>query len=284
MPLALPVRTYAPKRLRRYFSEWAQLALGWTSSGAANAPTRRVHQSDGGDPAPALPYMSYTRMSGPEPLAGAEDPSWIGQVPTSGTVTVTAAAAGDATTLVTNEARFSRTMLVGETTEDQRDALLALIAASVEPVVCTASGSASISIAPEYPGDLQALTAVEGCTVSTVLALREVVYGQRLFRYRVQLHAGSDPSDPSSGYIDIDTFTDALLTMLYSSEMTRRGAALQVARVGARPAPQRASVNSSGRIEQRAFFDVFLAIPIHLVSGSAPITIDSVAPAAIVLT
>lgn len=284
MPLALPVRTFAPKRLRRYFNVWAQLALGWTSSGAANAPTRRVHQSDGGDPAPALPYLSYTRMAGPEALGGAEDPSWIGQVPTSATVVVTAAAAGDATTLVINEARFSRTMLIGETTEDQRDALFALIAEGVEPVVCTATGADSISVSPEYPGDLQALTAVEGCTVTLTRALREVIYGQRLFRYRVQLHAGSDASDPNSGYIDIDTCVDALLTTLYSSEMTRAGATLQVARTGARPAPQRASVNSGGRIEQRAFFDVFLAIPIHLVSGSEPITIDSVAPAAIVLT
>lgn len=283
MPIVLPVRTYSRKRVRRFIDAWAGLALGWTSSGAAASPTRRVHQSDGGDPRPDLPYLSYTRLAGPEPLSGAQDDEWIGDVPQSAAVVVTASAAGEATTLSINSARFSRTMLVGETTEDQRDALIELIAASVEPVTCTASGANGISLVPEYPGDLQRIAAVEGCTLTVVEAIRSVVYGQRVWRYRMQLHAGSDTSDPSSGWIDIDQCADALQTVLWSAQLTPIATSLGVTRLGPRYVPQRASVQSGGRIEQRCFFDVNLVLGTYYVTSTEPIAIDDVAPPAIVL-
>jgi hypothetical protein len=282
--LVLPVRTFAPKRIRAFFDRWAGLALGWTSTGAAASTTRRVHQADGGDPRPALPYFSYTRMTGPSAIAGAQDTVWIGDVPTSATITVTTSTVGDWTTVVINEARFSRQLLAGETTTDQRDALLALIQASIEPVTATASGASAIALVPEYPGDLQYVTAVEGCTASTVLDIRQVVRGQRAWRYRVQLHAGSDGSDSGSGWIDIDQCADALLTVLWSPQMTAIASTLQVQRFGPRPTPQRASVNSGGRIEQRSAFDVNLSMITRFVSTSSPIGVDEVDPPAIVLT
>ena len=283
MTLVLPVRTYAAIRLRAFFDAWAGLALGWTSTGLAGDPLRRVHQSDGADPRPELPYFSYTRMSGPTPALDGQDSLWIGEVPTSATLVVTAAIAGEATTFLINELRFSRVLGVGETTTDQRDALLAEIGESIEPVVCTASGAASILVTPEYPGDLQHVNEVEGCTATTVLAIREIQRGIRTWRYRVQLHAGSDASDSTSGWIDIDQCVDNLVTVLSSPQLTRITQALQVSKFGPRPSPQRASVNSGGRIEQRVFFDVNLSTIVRLVDAAAPIPIDSFAPPAIVL-
>lgn len=284
MTLVLPVRTFAPKRIRAFFDRWATLALGWTSTGVASSPTRRVHQADGGDPRPALPYFSYTRLAGPSALSGAQDVEWIGEVPTSATITITASIVGDWTTVVVNEARFSRQLLVGETTTDQRDALLALISASIEPVTATASGATAIALVPEYPGDLQHVTAVEGCTVAVVRAIREVVRGQRSWRYRVQIHAGSDASDTGSGWIDVDLCADNLLTVLRSPAFTAIASTLQVQRFGPRPTPQRASVNSGGRIEQRSAFDINLSMITRLVSATTPIGVDGVDPPAIVLT
>lgn len=283
MTLVLPVRTYAPLRLRAFFDTWARLALGWTSLGAANAPMRRVHQSDGGDPAPALPYLSYTRMGGPSAALDGQDVSWIGDVPNFATLVITSTLVGDTTTFVINEARFTRTMLAGETTEDQRDALLVLLAASIEPVVCTASGSDSIVVTPEYLGDLQHVRTVEGCTSTADVDLREITRGARTWRYRVQLHAGSDASDAGSGWIDIDQCSDALLTVLWSPALTRAANALQVQRFGPRPSPQRASVQSGARIEQRVFFDVNLSMITRWVQSTDPIGIDATDTPAIVL-
>lgn len=223
-------------------------------------------------------------MGGPSPALDGQDVVWIGEVPNFATLVITAASEGDTTTLVINEARFTRTMLAGETTENQRDALLVLLAASIEPVVCTASGVASIVVTPEYLGDLQHVSAVEGCTATSDVDLREVVRGIRTWRYRVQLHAGSDSSDTSSGWIDIDLCSDALLTVLSSPAMTRAANALQVQRFGPRPAPQRASVQSGARIEQRVFFDVNLSMITRWVASTDPIGIDATDTPAIVLS
>jgi hypothetical protein len=59
---------------------------------------------------------------------------------------------------------------------------------------------------------------------------------------------------------------------------------LQVQRFGPRPTPQRASVNSGARIEQRAAFDVNLSMITRLVGSTEAIGIDTVEPPAIVLT
>lgn len=284
MPLVLPARTYSPKRLRAAINAWARASLGWTSSGSATDPARRLYEGDQNEPRPALPYLSYTPIAGPAPALGGYDASFIGDVITSATIDVTASAEGEWTKVIVNAQPFVRQIGTGETTTDQRNGLLALIAASIEPVVCTTSGVSSIDIVPEYGGDLSALLAVQGCTTSTFDDRREVIRGLRTWRYRMQLFGGSDPSDAGSGWIDLDQCADLLLTKLYSAELDATFAALQVSRFGERPIPQRATVPSGGRLEQRRIFDVNFSMITRLVSATTPIGIETFAPPAITLT
>ena len=283
MPLVLPTQTYTPARLRAAIDAWATLALGWTSSGPASSAERRVLEADQNAPRPDLPYLSYQRVGPPAPAIGGHDSVTTAEVITSAAIDVTASAAGEWTVVIINAQRFARQMLGGESPTDQRDALLALITASIEPVTCTASGASTIDLVPQYTAACTSLIAVQGCTLTTIVDTRDIVRGLRTWRYRMQLHAGSEVSDAASGWIDVDQCADLLLTTLYSPTFDATLAALQVSRFGERPIPQRASVPSGGRIEQRVFFDVGFSMVTRLVSATTSIGVETFTPPAIVL-
>ena len=257
MVVTLPRRAFVPARLARALSTWLEDATGWAADGLKTGPDPvRILDADQGTPRPSLPFVSYQRISGAAP---ATDEHNLGDALTSATLQVSAAAVGESATALINSLRVSYRLAGADTPTTARDALLAQLAASVEPIDGAPVGADQLTLTPQQPGELVRVQVVEG--LAPISEASEVVahsQGSRGFRYRVQFHGLSDPL--AADYVDLDSFADAAATLLASRSVLAKFRGLGVYKSGPEPTPQRATVVSGSRPELRIFFDVFLSV------------------------
>lgn len=251
--LTPPLRPLIAERFDRAISAWLEFATGWSASGTLDGtPPLRIIQSDLSDPRAPLPYVSFRRVS---VETFGRDQRTDTEVITSADLTVTASSPGDPATIVLNPLRLSYTLQAGEDETDGRDALLALVNASVEPVTAVAVGVDGLTLTPDVYGQLVELRAVEGVTIdATTTAYAKHTVGPRGYRYRVQFHGLSDVLE--ANYADPTEWVEAMITALGDRDVLELFRSFGVSHYGPRPTPTRATVRSGARLELRVFFDV----------------------------
>lgn len=273
--VALPRRAFPTARLRRALAVWLGDATGWAADGLTTSPNPvRILDADQGTPRPSLPYVSYQRTGGAAP---ATDEHNLGEALTGTTLQVSAAAVGESATALINSLRVSHRLAGPDTPTTARDALLAQLAASVEPVDGAPVGVDQLALAPQQPGELVRVQILEG--LAPISEASEIVahsQGSRVFRYRVQFHGLSDPL--AAEHVDLDAFADAAITLLASRDMLRKFRGLGVYKSGPEPTPQRATVVSGARPELRVFFDVFLSVHADLAQRTDQYFVSAQAP------
>ena len=216
------------------------------------------------------PYVSLQRLS-IETLGRNE--RYIGARTSQATITVTASVVGSIAVQL-----YWATVRVpaGADVEAGRDALLAALTSTLEPLTFAASGVDSITVLGAGGGAVEC-AAIEGCTV---IADSEAFYRvsriDRLYRVRVQLYAfAGDGADA------IDEYADALLSSLQQPDDPIGLPILAEFGVGVNGVPPVAidvTAASGALYERRLYFDVgfvtpsvlYYTDPAGIVSAGAP--------------
>lgn len=279
--MALPAQSYVWLKVRHVVGLWVLRTTGLPDAG--------ILYDDQNQPRPALPYIGLVRREFPFEHFDVEQ---IVEVPITVTLTVTAAVAGETAAFELFGTRYAYTLAGADTTEDARDALLALLADDLLRLVSVASG-------PDYAVGFQPCTAtgvgvdviqfaglasapvrceaIEGCTTVPTLEFRHVQSGLRRMIVRLNLYW----PEREDGFETIDEYAEALR----SSLMTEDTAVWLAARaVGvdnpARVAVQNVGVVSGGERQRRKFLDVIFNAPSKIYRAdeglltSAPPTVE----------
>jgi hypothetical protein len=285
--MALPTQSYVWLKARHVIALWVERTTGLAASGA----TTSVIYDDQNQPRPALPYIGLVRREFP---FESFDTETIVEVPTSATLTVTASAVGETVAIELFGTRYAYTLVGADTTEDARDALLALIADDLLRLVAVASGPpyavgfqpctatgvnidsdldlvddifniafAGLSIGPV------SVTAIEGCTLTQTLAYRHVQSGLRRIIVRFNLYW----PEREDGFDTIDEYAEALRSALLTEDsavwLADRGVGVESQ---SRIAVQNAGVVSGGERQRRRFLDVIFNAPSKLYRADDGIT------------
>jgi hypothetical protein len=282
--VALSVQSYVWPRLRHVIGLW----VARTTALADTA----ILWAEQNQPSPALPYVGLTRRD--FPLDG-DDEEVIVQVTTAATLTITAAAIGETVAVVLFGTRYAYTLAGADTTEDARDALLALIAADLIRVIispstqnqfgvgfqpCTAvvNGTDAIDFAGLGFGPVH-LTVVQGGTLSDELEYRAVAKGMRRALVRVELFW----PEQFTAFESIDNYANALRDSLLEGEtaewLAQRGVGIEQAQ---RIRIQNISGVAGGALtERRLYFDALFNAASKRYRAENPI--DSAVPPSVVV-
>lgn len=254
--MALPAQSYVWLKVRHVVGLWVLRETGLPDTG--------ILYDDQNQPRPALPYIGLTRREFPFETF---DTEVTVEVPISSVLTVTAAVAGETVAIELFGTRYAYTLVGGDTTEDARDALLALIApdllrliavASGPPYAvgfqpCTATGAALslINFAGLSIGPVR-VTAIEGCTLVETLEYRKVQSGLRRMIVRFNFYW----PEREDGFETIDAYTEALRSALLTEDsavwLASRGVGVENQ---SRIAVQNAGVVSGAERQRRRFMD-----------------------------
>ena len=284
--MALPVQSYVWPRLRHVIGLWVA-----RTTALANTAILWAEQNQ---PSPALPYVGLTRRD--FPLDG-DDEELITEVTTAVTLTVTAAAIGETVAVVLFGTRYAYTLVGADTTEDARDALLALIDADriqvivspstqnqfgvgFQPCTAVASGTDAIDFAGLGFGPVH-LAVVQGGTLSgAVLDYRGIAKGMRRALVRVELFW----PEQFTAFESVDNYANALRDSLLESEtaewLAQRGVGIEQAQ---RIRIQNISGVAGGALtERRLYFDALFNAASKRYRAENPID-GAVVPSVVVL-
>ncbi len=283
--MALPVQSYVWPRLRHVIGLWALRTTALADTA--------VLWAEQNQPSPALPYVGLTRRD--FPLDG-DDEEVIVQVTTVVTLTVTAAAVGETVAVLLFGTRYAYTLIVDDTPELARDALLALIAADLIQVIvspstqnqfgvgfqpCTAvvDGTEAIAFAGLGYGPVH-LDIIEGGTLSgETLTYRAVAKGMRRALVRVELFW----PEQFTAFESVDNYANVLRDSLLESEtaewLAQRGVGVEQAQ---RIRIQNISGVAGGALtERRLYFDALFNAASKRYRAENPI--DSAVPPSVVV-
>jgi hypothetical protein len=255
--MALPTQSFVWLKVRHVVGLWVLRATGLSTTG--------ILYEDQNQPRPALPYIGFVRREFP---FESFDTETIVQVPTVVEIIVTADAVGETVAIELFGTRYAYTMIGGDTTEDARDALLALIEPDLLQLITVASG-------PPYAVGFQPCTAtgagtnvivfdgisigparvdiIEGATATTTLAYRHVQSGLRRMIVRFNFYW----PEREDGFETIDAYAEALRSDLLREEtavwLAARGVGVENP---SRIAVQNAGTVSGAERQRRRFMDV----------------------------
>ena len=232
--MALPVQSYVWPRVRHVVARWVARVTA--------LPEASILWSDQNAPSPGLPYIGLTRRTW---QVDGFDEEVITEVPIASTLTCTASGAGETIAVILYGTRYAYTLTGGDTTEDGRDALLALIASDLihtviapsgsntfgvgfQPCTAVASGTDAIDFAGLGYGALS-LAAIEGATVSETRAYRSLSRGLRRALVRIELFwpEQSTPFETADAYAG--AIVDALLETEQATWLASRGVGVEQA-------------------------------------------------------
>ena len=197
--MAPPVQSYVWSRLQPIVGLWVKTVTGLTED--------QLLWSDQNQPRPSFPYIGLTRRTF-APFGF--DASQTTEVPVAVTATVTATLMDETATLILGKLPITATLANDGDTTIARDAMLAQIAASYEPVIATANGVDAIDFIGKGTYAVS-VDAVENVTLSETLEFRRYTQGMRRAIVRVSL-LGFDTAGDSSA----DEYADALIGSLHN--------------------------------------------------------------------
>lgn len=252
--MATPPASYIPwRRYKDAIGAWALTGLGFDPADEFAPGASPVLWADQGENRPGLPYLELLVVAGPtrrgQDHRRPPELALTSQVVTVGASAV--AATGDALRVRACGETFERLAEAGDTVTDARDALLALLAASVEPgYVAAATGPASITLTAERVGSLWGVEALVGCTLgASASSWAELIVGKREVRIRATVYGAPDADDADPSPAEwIGLLQDAAADPLAREYL--RGQGLVLTRVDA--VQQRVSAASGPERENRA--------------------------------
>mgnify|MGYP000379050721 CR=1 FL=1 len=259
--MATPPASYIPwRRYKDAIATWAIEALGFDAGEDADAEEAPVLWADQGENRPGLPYLELLVVGGPtrrgqdhrRPPAAALATQVVTVLPSA------VAATGDALRVRACGELFDRPAEAGDTVADARDALLALMQASVQPgYTAAASGPASILLTAERTGTLWGVEALVGCSLgASTSATAELAIGKREIRVRATCYGAPDSDEDAPSPTEwIGMLQDAAASQAARERL--RGQGLVITRVDA--VGQRVSALSGPERENRAALEVTFA-------------------------
>jgi hypothetical protein len=283
--MATPPASYIPwRRYKDALGWWALEALGFDPESDFDVDANPVLWADQGEERPGLPYLELLVVGGPSRRGGQDHRRPPEQALATQIVTVlpsAVAAAGDALRLRACGELFERSAEAGDAVEDARDALLALVQASVQPgYTAAASGGASILLTAERVGSLWGVEALAGCELgASTSALAELVVGKRELKIRATCYGAPDADDADPSPAEwVGMLQDAAASPAARERL--RGQGLVITRVDA--VQQRVSALSGPERENRAALELTLAFSVvrgtALASWVDAVTVTPIAP------
>ena len=185
--------------MQRVIGDWVYLVTGLTLG--------KVRWEGQNLPRPSLPYVGLTRRTFDAFGFDTEDTT---EVPVAVTLTVTAAAAPATAKFILGKLPITYPLTGGDDAEAARDALLAQIALSYEPVTASLNSTDKIDILGKGSQALR-VQPVEGCTTLETLEYRRHTNGLRRSIVRVELF-GFDVHGDEAGEEYADALISSLLT------------------------------------------------------------------------
>jgi hypothetical protein len=252
--VALPVQSRAWPRVQNAIGAWAAGVTGLEASPADPLDATVIWANyDRGEL--RKPYVSLQRLT-VETIGRNE--RYIGERPSSRTITVTAPTGGQTSAAVQ---LFWATVRVAAGVDEEvtRDALLTALQATLEPLEFVSAGVDAITVTGAGGGAVEC-AAIEGCTVATgASAYFRVSRVDRIYKVRVQLYAfDGDGADA------IDEYADALLSSLQQPDDPIGLPILAEYGVGVNGVPPVAidvTAASGALYERRLYFDVGFVTP-----------------------
>ena len=256
--MALPAQSYVWFRLRYVIGAWVLRETGLDGA--------RVLWGVQGQPRSGLPFIGLTRRSFPTAQPAGSDDETITEVTLASTLTVTASAAGETAAFLLFGLRYAYTLSGGDTTEDARDALLALVeidrlkiqgvnntATGFQPCTALASGTDEIDFAGLALAPV-AVKSIEGCAVTpTSEDYRKINSGSRRALVKIELFW----PEQQDGFDTLDEYMEALRSSLQDSDtalwLHARGVGVEQ---GDRVNPQNSSRAVGGAFMRSASMDV----------------------------
>jgi hypothetical protein len=276
--VAIPLQGYAWRRVQNALGAWVEYATGLPAGRPTPAdPPQQVAWADYDLGPLPHPYVTLQRML-VESL-GRPDVDY-GERAIEQRIVVTATVAGELVVVGLTWASYAVTVGVAATVTETRDALLALLVTTLEPLVFVADGADAIVVTPESASQICPAVAVQGCTVTDV-TLVDVQSPSETKRYRVRVQIYGAPGD---GNDSIDEYLNAMLQSLHDAGADGGLEFLHRYGVGVEGIPESAidiSALSGALRQRRLFFDVSFVCK-SIVYRYDPIVIDDADPPAIV--